>query len=130
MIPLVYLKVRPHLKFYKTDFNTDTALGPKKKLKQQDLAVLETELTRTVVCEASARLPQLLADAIPRLRFFELGVPGETSDANAGYARGEDADTSRWWRITSRRPEEMSAEEGQRVLARLEHAGAGKIYAI
>ncbi len=74
----------------------------------------------------AASLPQRLADAIPTLSFFELGIPGECIEYGVAYARGEDADTSRWWRIVSgdrgREPREISAGDGQRVLDFLEDA--------
>ncbi|RDX43002.1 hypothetical protein OH76DRAFT_1410537 [Lentinus brumalis] len=123
-LPLVYLKVRPHLKFDKATLNKGTGKTAKRRAEAQ--LDQERQLTQEVVSEMAASLPQRLADAMPTLSFFELGIPGECIEYGVPYARGEDADTSRWWRIVSgdrgREPREISAGDGQRVLDFLEDA--------
>ncbi|KAI0712836.1 hypothetical protein C8T65DRAFT_829216 [Cerioporus squamosus] len=90
-VPLVYLKVRPHINFDKKAFKKGVAGGSKRK--SEALLHQERLLTHQVVSEFAASLPQRLADAIPTLCFFELGIPGEFPDPSAPYARGEDADS-------------------------------------
>ncbi|RPD58033.1 hypothetical protein L227DRAFT_655044 [Lentinus tigrinus ALCF2SS1-6] len=77
-IPLVYLKLRPHLKVRKTDLQKNATHASKQKSKRETLLDLERERTREMISEASALLPHLLADAIPTLSFFELGARMQT----------------------------------------------------